>query len=65
MWAIGYNYSLSKRTSLGVTYASIRNDAGATYTPFTSNGALGGGPNHTALAGEDPRFWSMTIRHAF
>jgi predicted porin len=26
MWALGYNYSLSKRTSLGVTYASIRND---------------------------------------
>jgi predicted porin len=65
MWALGYNYSLSKRTSLGVTYASIRNDAGATYTPFTSNGSLGGGAAHTALAGEDPRFWSMTIRHAF
>jgi predicted porin len=65
MWALGYNYSLSKRTSLGVTYASIRNDEFATYTPFTSNGALGGGTSHTAQAGEDPRFWSMTIRHAF
>jgi predicted porin len=65
MWAIGYNYSLSKRTSVGVTYASITNDTGATYTPFTGNGALGGGAAHTALAGEDPRFWSMTIRHAF
>jgi predicted porin len=65
MWAIGYNYSLSKRTSVGVTYAQIKNDAGATYTPFTGNGGLGGGAAHTALAGEDPRFWSMTIRHAF
>ena len=56
---------LSKRTSVGVTYAQIKNDAGATYTPFTGNGGLGGGAPHTALAGEDPRFWSMTIRHAF
>ena len=65
MWAIGYNYSLSKRTSVGVTYAQISNDTGATYTPFTGNGGLGGGAPHTALPGEDPRFWSMTIRHAF
>jgi predicted porin len=65
MWAIGYNYSLSKRTSVGLTYAQISNDAGATYTPFTSNGGIGGGAAHTALPGEDPRFWSMTIRHAF
>ena len=65
MWAIGYNYSLSKRTSVGLTYAQISNDTGATYTPFTGNGGLGGGAAHTALPGEDPRFWSMTIRHAF
>jgi predicted porin len=64
MWAIGYNYSLSKRTSVGVTYAAITNDTGATYTPFTGNGALGS-TTHTPFAGEDPRFWSMTIRHAF
>jgi predicted porin len=65
MWAIGYAYSLSKRSSVGVTYAQISNDTGATYTPFTGNGGLGGGSAHTALPGEDPRFWSMTIRHAF
>ena len=64
MWAIGYNYSLSKRTSLGVTYASIRNDEAAFYTPFTANSGLSVAA-HTSLAGEDPRFWSMTIRHAF
>jgi predicted porin len=65
MWAIGYNYSLSKRTSVGVTYAQISNDTGATYTPFTANGALGGGGAHAANPGEDPRFFSMTVRHAF
>jgi predicted porin len=65
MWAIGYNYSLSKRTSVGVTYAQIKNDTGAFYTPFTANSGLSGAGPHGALAGEDPRFWSMTIRHAF
>lgn len=66
MWALGYNYSLSKRTSIGVTYASIRNDEAAFYSPFTGNFAgLGGGAPHGALPGEDPRFWSMTMRHAF
>lgn len=64
MWAIGYNYSLSKRTSVGVTYASIRNDEAAFYTPFTAQGALGS-TTHQTLPGEDPRFWSMTVRHAF
>jgi predicted porin len=65
MWAIGYNYSLSKRTSVGLTYAQISNDTGAFYTPFTANSGLSGGAPHGALPGEDPRFWSMTIRHAF
>ncbi|HEV8095922.1 MAG TPA: porin, partial [Burkholderiales bacterium] len=64
MWALGYNYSLSKRTSVGVTYASIRNDVGAAYAPFTSTGGLGS-PSNTPAAGEDPRLWSMTIKHSF
>ena len=64
MWAIGYAYNLSKRTSLGVTYASIRNDVGAFYVPFTSTGGIGAASN-SIFAGEDPRLWSVTIRHAF
>ncbi len=27
MWALGYSYDLSKRTSVGVTYARIKNSA--------------------------------------
>jgi|SwirhirootsSR2_FD_contig_91_1503434_length_1300_multi_4_in_0_out_0_1 predicted porin len=65
MWAIGYNYSMSKRTSVGVTYAQIKNDAGAFYTPFTANSGLAGSAAHAALRGEDPHFWSVTIRHSF
>jgi predicted porin len=50
MWALGYNYSLSKRTSVGVTYAQISNDTGRTYTPFTGNGSLGLRSSHALAA---------------
>jgi len=63
MWAIGYSYDLSKRTSVGLTYAKINNDANATYNLFTSSSlGLGSGG---VLAGEDPRIFGTTLRHAF
>jgi predicted porin len=63
MWALSYAYNFSKRTSVALTYASIRNDAAATYNLFTS-AALGLGAAPIA-AGEDPRTWGVTLRHAF
>jgi len=63
MWALGYSYDLSKRTSLGVTYARIKNQENALYNLFTS-AALGLGQGGL-LPGEDPRVWGTTIRHAF
>ena len=66
MWAVMYAYSLSKRTSMSLTYAKITNDAGATYTPFTSNAAtIGTGAGGTVLAGEDPSLLTFTLKHAF
>jgi predicted porin len=63
MWALGYSYDLSKRTSLGVTYARINNKENASYNLFTSAGlGLGQGG---LLPGEDPRMFGTTIRHAF
>jgi predicted porin len=63
MWALGYSYDLSKRTSLGITYARINNQGNASYNLFTSAGlGLGQGG---LLAGEDPRMFGTTIRHAF
>lgn len=64
MWAMAYVYDLSKRTSAGVGYGRIRNDAGAQYNFFTTGGALGSASNAVA-AGEDPRMLTFTIRHAF
>ncbi len=64
MLAMSYQYTMSKRTSVGLTYAKITNEANATYNFFTGNASLGGSP--VALAGgEDPRLLAATIRHAF
>lgn len=65
MWALSYAYNFSKRTSVALTYASIRNDVAANYNLFTS-AALGlGGGAGAIVAGEDPRMWALTLRHAF
>ncbi|MCZ2414222.1 MAG: porin [Burkholderiales bacterium] len=62
MFAVGYDYPLSKRTSLGVSYAQLKNDANANYALFTM-GALGGHPAPTA--GQDMGQWYIGLRHAF
>jgi predicted porin len=63
MVALSYQYTLSKRTSVGLTYAQIRNNAGAAYNFFTT--ASLGSASAVAVAGEDPRMFAGTIRHAF
>jgi len=63
MWALGYSYDLSKRTSVGITYARIKNEDNASYNFFTS-GSLGLG-QAGLLPGEDPRLFGTTFRHAF
>ena len=64
MLAVAYAYDFSKRTSVGVTYARISNDAGASYNLY--NSAAGqGSPSAAVAAGEDPRIWSVALRHAF
>ena len=64
MWAIGYSYDLSKRTSVGLTYARINNQSNAGYNFFTSAG-LGLGGTTGVMAGEDLRMFGTTLRHAF
>lgn len=62
MYSLGYDYPLSKRTSLGVSYAVLNNDANANYAMFTST-ALGGHP--VPLAGQDQKQLYLGIRHTF
>jgi len=65
MFALAYVYDLSKRTSLGLTYARIRNDSGASYQLYQDNGGTQSSTNATPLPGEDPQLLSTTIKHAF
>lgn len=66
MFAAAYVYDLSKRTSVGLTFASIDNGVNAAYNFFTNNNpaALGSAAS-PALAGEDQRLLALTVRHAF
>lgn len=64
MYAVAYVYDLSKRTSVGVTYAKIDNGQNAAYNFFTNTGALGSAGSALA-AGEDATLLSFTLRHAF
>jgi predicted porin len=63
MFAIAYAYDLSKRTSAALTYARINNNAGAAYNLFTGVGL--GGSVIAPTAGQDPRMFGFTMRHAF
>ena len=63
MIAFSYQYALSKRTSVGLTYSKITNDVAASYNFFTT-ASLGNSAAAT-LPGEDPRLMAATIRHAF
>ena len=62
MVSVGYDYSLSKRTSVGVNYSKINNEAAANYQFFTG-AALQHSP--ATSAGTDTSMFYAGIRHAF
>jgi predicted porin len=64
MWAAAYVYDLSKRTSVGLTYAKLDNGTRAAYNFFTNTGS-NGSVNSTLTAGEDATLIALTMRHAF
>jgi predicted porin len=61
MISLGYQYELSKRTNVHLTYAQIRNDALAGYDFFSAPV----GAATTTATGADPRVYSIGLRHAF
>ena len=63
MISVAYVYDLSKRTSVGVTYSQIDNDAAGRYNFFT--GTSLGSADAAVGAGEDPTLIQLTLRHAF
>jgi predicted porin len=63
MISLAYVYDLSKRTSVGITYSTIDNEANANYNFFT--GTSLGSPDAATGRGEDPTLIQATLRHAF
>lgn len=60
MISLGYQYDLSKRTNLHLTYAQIRNDSLAGYDFFSMSSGMAAGSY-----GADPRTIGIGLRHAF
>ena len=61
LFALGYNYFLSKRTDIYAVASFIRNDNEAQYSPATA-GAPGG---FTKAPGDDGRAFQLGVRHRF
>jgi predicted porin len=60
--SIGYDYSLSKRTSVGVNYSKINNQANASYN-FYTNTSLQDGPTNSA--GRDISMFYFGVNHKY
>ncbi len=57
-WMVNYNYALSKRTSIGAYYNSIRNETNATYSGIVFGGIA-------SAPGSSPKYLGMQVRHSF
>lgn len=58
VWTIGYDYALSKRTDIRTYYTNVNNDTNARYQGTVFNGLQ-------PVAGGDPRYIGVGLRHAF
>lgn len=68
MWTLGYEYAMSKRTSVGVTYVQVNNDANARadfWHPSSNVAASSNGGLAAGSAGADPRMFSVGLTHKF
>lgn len=63
MISLGYQYDLSKRTNLHLSYSQIRNEALAAYDLFSAS--VGTAAQSAAAYGADPRVYSIGLRHSF
>jgi predicted porin len=58
-FTLAFGHSLSKRTSVGINYSKLTNEAGATYNLF------GGGTSTAATPGADVSQVALTVYHSF
>jgi hypothetical protein len=64
---LGYEYSMSKRTSVAMSWTQINNSSQGIYDFWhpSSNVANGGGALAAASNGADPRAFSVNLTHKF
>ncbi|WP_164932006.1 porin [Janthinobacterium sp. 17J80-10] len=60
--SLGYDYSLSRRTNVGVFYSQLKNDAQGVYNPFNAGTSMTGS---TVVAGESVTTMALGIKHVF
>ena len=65
MTMLGYTYSLSKRTSLGLSWTSINNDSAAKYDLWHPSSSATVQSAAGLPAGADPRQVSLNVKHSF
>ena len=63
-WNIGYDYRFSKRTTVGVGWAQIKNDAGARFT-WSGLSSANNGQDITPPAGSDVKILFVSMIHRF
>lgn len=68
LWTLGYDYALSKRTNVGVSYSRLDNDFNGTvgsavaYSPWKANRSYNGSALQT---GESASILALTVLHRF
>lgn len=65
MGMLGYEYAMSKRTSISATYVQINNDAGGAYDFWHGSSNVGNVSAGGVAAGADPRMLSLGVKHTF
>ena len=65
LFVLGYEYTLSKRTSVAALYSSITNGANAAYDFRESSASVAGTSGAGLSAGADPRVVQFSLRHVF
>jgi predicted porin len=63
---VAYDYALSKRTAIGVSYMKLKNDNNGAYTPFqTSASGATTASGSGLLAGESAASAQINLKHSF
>jgi len=62
-WTVGYDHSLSRRTTLYALYSKLDNDANATFNMSTTEGPTGYA--NASAPGASPSAFSLGVKHRF